>query len=78
MNKPPIIDHDPHERLGRRYSLGKWWLAVWAMVCLLWAGQTFSRGLDWQQIGLGVITGIMFAYTVVDMHLSNGGSSRDL
>ncbi|CUW90175.1 conserved hypothetical protein [Agrobacterium fabacearum S56] len=77
MNKPPIIDHDPHERLGRRYSLGKWWLAVWAMVAIFWLLQ-FRDGLDLEQICLGFLSGGILAIWAVDMHLSRGGSSRDL
>lgn len=77
MNKPPIIDHDPNERPGRRYSLGKWWLAVWAMIALGWALQ-FRDGFDWDQLFLGIGTGCILAVWAVDMHLSSGGSSRDL
>jgi apolipoprotein N-acyltransferase len=73
-----IIDHDPTERPGRRYSLGKWWLGVWAFIGLIWVLQALTDGYDWGQITLGVITGVMFAYTVVDFHLSSGGSARDL
>lgn len=77
MNKPPIIEHDPDERSGRRYSLGKWWLAVWAMIALGWVLQ-FRDGFDWEQLALGASTGLLFGYFVIDMHLSSGGSSRDL
>lgn len=72
------IDHDPNERPGRRYSLGRWWLVVWSVIALIWVGQAFTDGFDWGQITLGIITGTLFAYMVVDVHLASGGSTQDL
>jgi len=73
-----IIDHDPDERPGRRYSIGKWWLAVWAVVAVIWILQATANGLTWSQIALGFATGLLFGYTVIDIHLLSGGSVRDL
>lgn len=72
-----VIDHDPGEKPGRRFSLGKWKFAVWAVIAALWALQ-WREGFDWDQLCIGVATGLVFAYTVVDVHLSSGGSVRDL
>jgi hypothetical protein len=61
------IDHDPHERPGRRYSLGKWWWGIWAMIVLFWIGQFAFDGFDWVQISLGFVTGGILSMWAVDM-----------
>lgn len=71
------IEHDPMERPGRRYSLGWKWLFVWAFIGILWLLESLN-GLNLEQLGLGFITGLLFGYTVIDAHLSNGGSVQDL
>jgi len=71
------IEHDKDERPGRRYSLGKWWFAVWGFVAVLWSSQ-LNSSFDWVQIELSFASGLLFGYCVIDFHLSSGGSVRDL
>jgi Flp pilus assembly protein TadB len=72
------IDHDPNERPGQRFSLGKWWLAVWAVVVAGWFIVYAGHGFNFALVGLGFGTGVVLAAWAVDMHLSSGGSGRDL
>ena len=45
-----------------------WWLwpAVWAMIGIFWLGYFMLFSVDWLSIGLGGLTGMMFAYYVVE------------
>jgi hypothetical protein len=73
-----IIEHDPTERPAKkRYSLGWWWMAVWAFMGVIWLLQ-WRTGFDWDQLALGFGTGLMFGYMVIDVHLRSGGSVNDL
>jgi hypothetical protein len=73
-----VIDHDPHERPGRRYSLGRWWLAVWAVLALGVVLQLYSGVFVFGVFGLGFAVGGVFMATVIDFHLLSGGTTDDL
>lgn len=48
---------------------GMWWLwpAVWAMISIFWLGYFMLFSVDWLSLGLGGLTGMMFAYYAVEI-----------
>lgn len=54
--KPPLIDHNPHERREPKWL----WKAIFAFVALLWL-VNLPKGYDWVQIALGGVTGLFLA-----------------
>lgn len=60
-----IIEHDPNETPRRRSPLIYW--VAWLMIVLLWVGQWYFDGLDWEQILLGFITGAMITAWAIEI-----------
>lgn len=63
------IDHDPKtiEHIPNEKRPPKWiWKAGWALVALLWAAQWYTDGFDWDQLMLGLGTGVLLVSWVAD------------
>lgn len=63
VEEQKIIDHNPNEKR----QPGWLWLVAWAFVGLLWAGQWYTDGFDWDQVALGGLTGIFLVSWVADI-----------
>lgn len=69
------IDHDPHEPPRR---VGGWiWWPAWAIVVLLWIGQSYFDGIEIHNLALGGLTGIILAAWAGDMTI-RAGRAKDL
>lgn len=55
------IDHIPNEKRPPKWI----WKAAWAVVALFWLLQ-WRDGFDWENIALGVITGIVLVSWVAE------------
>lgn len=60
MKDPMIIEHDANAP-ARQSWYWRWgvYLIPWAAVAFVWAVQVRS-GFDWEQIGIGAFTGVVF------------------
>lgn len=63
MTEPNTIDHNPNEK---RQPWWLWWVA-WAFVALLWLGQWYTDGFEWDNIMLGIGTGVLLASWAIDI-----------
>ena len=70
-----IIDHDPNERPRRKMDKVIWGVGF-LVLAFLWGSQWHFDGFEWGQIGLGFITGVFFAYFIVDWHIAQGRSNE--
>jgi hypothetical protein len=61
--KPPIIDHDPHER---RPTNAIWW-ALWPFVGLQWASYFYFNAPDWWALAIGFVTGGVLASWAIEI-----------
>ncbi len=59
------IEHDPNEPKIDR-SMKIYWIAA-IVLALLWIGQWYFDGFDWEQIMLGLGTGILLTAWAIDV-----------
>lgn len=61
-----IIDHDPNETPRRSWYWDKGiYLIAWGGVAFIWAMQ-LKDGFNWEQIGIGAFTGVVFILSVIN------------
>lgn len=61
-----IIEHDPNETPRKREPAWVWWAGL-TVIALLWFGQWYFDGLDWEQIALGLFTGTMLTAWAIEI-----------
>ncbi len=66
QKEPEIIEHNPHEKGGKRWSNSYLWF-VWLVLLALWLLYFVSSDpIDWTDIALGFGTGIALLGTVIE------------
>lgn len=67
LSPQPTIGHGQE---SRKPADGMWWLnkAVFGIVALGWALYFYTRAPDWESLGLGGFTGMMFAFRACEKH----------
>jgi len=64
MNEPRIIDHDPDEPPPDRTGNSVYWAGLVILVAI-WAVYLFLKGVDWESVMLGGLTGGMFVIIMI-------------